>query len=115
MKKFVYKLIRILPILLLGAFVLSSGTALATIPDIEDVSDPTGGKIGKILGIIQFIGISVALAMLIIIGIQYVAAPAEKKGQIKDDALGYIIGAFCIFGAVAILQLIKTMVTNVTS
>lgn len=117
MKKFVYKLIKILPILLTLALVATpmavSANDLNGI-NIGNVSDPTGGKINTILGYIQFFGIAVALGMLIVIGIKYVIADnADKQADIKNSAINYVFGAFCIFGAVAILQLVKSMVTAI--
>lgn len=84
-----------------------------TIPTPEAVDTNQLG-VGKILGYIQAIGVAVALAMLIIIGIQYVAASAEKRASIKDQAITYVFGAFCIFAAVAILEIIKRASTALT-
>lgn len=84
-----------------------------TIPTPEAVDTNQLG-VGKILGYIQAIGVAVALAMLIIIGIQYVSANAEKRASIKDQAITYVFGAFCIFAAVAILEIIKRASTALT-
>lgn len=78
-------------------------------------SQPTGSQnefAKKLLGIIQFVGIAVALGMLIIIGIRYVAAPAEEKGKIKDTAIGYLFGAVCIFGATFLLKAIAGLIDS---
>lgn len=84
-----------------------------TIPKPEAV-DTNSLKIGKILGWIQAIGVAVALAMLIIIGIRYVSADAGEKAKIKDQAITYVFGAFCIFAAAAILEIIKNITTALT-
>ena len=77
---------------------------------------PTDGKaIGianNIIGIIQFIGIAIALGMLIIIGIKYITAEPSEKANIKDQSLIYLFGAVLIFAATGILQAVKGLVTN---
>lgn len=84
------------------------------IPKPQPVNSEALG-FGRILGFIQAIGVAVALGMLIIIGIRYVAADAGKKGEIKDQAITYVFGAFCIFAAVAILEIIKKASTALTT
>ncbi len=70
-------------------------------------------QVGTIIGFIQAIGVAVALAMLIIIGIKYVSADSSKKAEIKEQAITYVFGAFCIFAAVAILGIIKNLSKSV--
>ena len=68
--------------------------------------------VSKILGLIQFVGVAIALGMLIVIGIQYVTASSTKKGEIKDTAINYLFGAVCIFAAAGILEGIKGLVAT---
>lgn len=79
-------------------------------------NQPKGGQAttlaNNIIGIIQFVGIAVALGMLIIIGIKYITAEPSEKANIKDQSLVYLFGAILIFAATGILQAIKALVIN---
>lgn len=94
------------------AFASSSATGLIgqLKPNTGAIGNGGGSLIKDILGIIQFVGVAIALGMLIIIGIQYVTASAEMKGKIKDTAIGYLFGAICIFASVGILTGVANLV-----
>lgn len=82
-----------------------------TIPEPTPVKD---GKIttlaGTIIGIVQFIGMAVAVAMLIWYGVRYFTSEPSKQAELKKAFWGYLIGAICIFGAVIILNFVKGFV-----
>lgn len=65
-----------------------------------------------IIGLIQFIGVAIALGMLIIIGIKYITAEPSEKANIKDQSLVYLFGAILIFAATGILEAVKGLVKN---
>lgn len=67
----------------------------------------------KVLSILQLIGVSVGLIMLVVTGIKFIVA--DEKPKVKDVAIGYIVGAFCIFGATGILTLIQQLVKEFTT
>ena len=71
------------------------------------------GLVSNVLGLIQFVGVAIALGMLIVIGIQYVTASSSKKGEIKDTAINYLFGAVGIFAAAGILEGVKNLVNAV--
>jgi len=54
---------------------------------------------GKILGIAQAIGISVAVIMLAVIAIKYFVASASEQADLKGQLIPYVIGACLLFGA----------------
>ena len=92
----------------------SSASSDIQLPEINTNSGKqNSGLISNILGLIQFVGVAIALGMLIVIGIQYVTASSTKKGEIKDTAINYLFGAVCIFAAAGILQGIKGLVSAV--
>lgn len=64
----------------------------------------------KILSILQLIGVAVGLIMLVVTGIQFIVA--KDKPEIKEVAINYIFGAFCIFGATGILTVIQQLVNE---
>lgn len=67
---------------------------------IQDIS-------GIILGIVQVIGIAVAVIMLVVLAIKYLSAAPSEKADIKKSAFVYVIGALLLFGGVALLNIIK--------
>lgn len=77
----------------------------------------TSGKFSSILdtilGIVQVIGIAVAVIMLVVLAIKYVSAAPSDKADIKKSVWVYVVGAVVLFGAAGILQIIKTF-TNET-
>ncbi len=76
-------------------------------------SDPRAKNIANtIIGLIQFIGVAIALGMLIIIGIKYITAEPSEKANIKDQSLVYLFGAILIFAATGILEAVKGLVKN---
>ena len=91
----------------------SSGIKVPTIKQVQ------GGKaeslVGQILGLLQFVAVAIALAMLLVIGIKYITASPEGKADIKGTAIAYLIGAVCIFAAVGILNGIKDIVEKLNS
>lgn len=68
--------------------------------DIMDVSE-------LILGVVQVIGVAVAVIMLVVLAIKYISAAPSEKGDIKKSAFVYVIGAFLLFGGVAVLNIIQ--------
>jgi len=46
--------------------------------------------------------------MLIILGIRYTTATVGEKAEIKSQLLPYVIGVIFIFGAVGVLQIIRS-------
>ena len=92
----------------------SSASSNIKLPEINSsAANSNSGLVSNILGLIQFVGIAIALGMLIVIGIQYVTASSSKKGEIKDTAINYLFGAVCIVAAAGILQGIKGLVEAV--
>ncbi len=72
--------------------------------------------VGKILGLVQWIGYAMAIGMLIYIGIKYVMSAANEKADLKKGLINYLIGAIIIFAASTIVGWVKTFVSqNVTS
>ena len=102
--------------------IFTAGTCLATSGwDIEmtpnsDLGNGNDQKIvnagNQIIGIIQIVGVAIAIVMLIILGIRYMIAAPDGKADIKKTATIYIIGAVLLFGAVGILQIIRVFVTG---
>lgn len=109
---------RIITIVMVVAMFLAF--TLPVLAGAVPVPKPDGGAIdgdmqslaGKAIGIAQFIGIGIAVVMLIFYGVRYFTADPAKQGDLKKALWGYLIGAVCIFGAVIILEFIKGTVEN---
>ena len=76
----------------------------------------TKNKVGEmadvIIGVIQVIGVAVAIIMLIMLGIKYVSAAPSEKADIKKSAVIYIVGAVLLFGASLVLGLVKNLISD---
>ena len=57
---------------------------------------------GNIMGVINVVGVVVAVVVLMVIGIKYMMGSAEEKAEYKKTMIPYIVGAVLIFGATTI-------------
>lgn len=69
---------------------------------------------GSILAVVQVIGVSVGMIMLIILGIKYMwmSSNAGDKASIKEKLIPYVIGAVIMFGGTGILTIIANFAQN---
>ena len=67
----------------------------------------TSTVMGQALGVVQMVGMGVAVIMLIVLAIKYISAAPGDKAEIKKHAVVYIIGAVVLFGAAGLLEIIK--------
>ena len=82
-----------------------SGTFKQT--DTSGASEAASNVIGMIINIAQVIGMGVAIIMLIVLAIQYIAASPEGKAEIKKNATIYIVGAVILFADSGLLGIIR--------
>lgn len=61
----------------------------------------------SIIGILQVIGSFTSVAVLIILGIKYMAGSVEEKAEYKKTLLPYLIGAIMVFAITNILPLVQ--------
>ena len=66
-------------------------------------------KLGAIIGIVQLVGVGIALIACVIMGIRYVTSSVEDRADIKKKLIPYVIGTVIFFGATGILQLISSV------
>ncbi|MBR2290107.1 MAG: hypothetical protein IJ867_05895 [Clostridia bacterium] len=85
----------------------ASLTSTFTQTDTSGASEAAANIIGMIINIAQVIGMGVAIIMLIVLAIQYIAASPEGKAEIKKNATVYIVGAIILFAASGILGIIR--------
>lgn len=111
------KVMRIISIALIAIFALMMLSQVTFAAELDTSSfkreDQSGASnavtniIGSIINIAQIIGMGVAIIMLVVLAIQYIAAAPEGKAEIKKNATIYIVGAIILFAAAAILEIIK--------
>ena len=80
--------------------------------DTSGAATAASNVIGMIINIAQVIGMGVAIIMLIVLAIQYIAASPEGKAEIKKNATIYIVGAVILFAASGILGIIRRFAVN---
>lgn len=69
-------------------------------------------KSGKIVGIVQVIGIGVAVVMLTVIAIKYIVASPNEKADLKSKLIPYTIGAVLLFWGSTLLGIIADFGRN---
>ena len=74
-------------------------------PTITDESR-IANKAGKLLGYINLIGVIVSVVTVTIIGIRYLLGSLEERAEYKKTAIYFLIGAFLVFSASTIPNLI---------
>lgn len=73
----------------------------------EKVYTSTKSIVNIAIGVVQLVGVGIAVIMLIVLAIKYISASAGDKAEIKKHAVVYIVGAVVLFGAAGILGIIK--------
>ena len=104
---------KILGIVLMVAVMLAvlGGASFAVEPPSisQNVSlSGLSGPVGTILGIIQWGGYAIAVAMALVIGIKYVTASPDGKAEVKKTLGFYVAGVAIIVTASTIVGAIKT-------
>ena len=61
---------------------------------------------GRVVGIVQVVGVIIAAIILLVIGIKYMLGSAEEKAEYKKTLMPYVIGAALVFAASAISGII---------
>ncbi len=80
--------------------------------DSSGASQAASNVISMIINIAQVIGMGVAIIMLIVLAIQYIAASPEGKAEVKKNATIYIVGAVILFAASGLLGIIRRFAVN---
>ena len=66
----------------------------------------------SIFSIVQVVGSAVAIIMLVVLAIKYLAAAPSDKAEIKKHAVVYVVGAIVLFGASNIVGMIAKFATD---
>lgn len=76
----------------------------------DEDSDVITEKAGNIVGIIVTVGVVASAITLLVLGIKYMLGSASEKAEYKKSMLPYIIGAFLLFSASIIVNIIANIV-----
>ena len=123
MKNKKVKILSVLVFIIMFSLMLCN-IALAWTPDTDKITNvtPTGNSentiyaiFGQIVNILTIIGFGLGLIVLILMGMQYMLSSVEKKADIKKQCHAYVLGAFLLFGASAILQLIYSFISGLNN
>lgn len=111
MKKILAVLVIALLLVSVSSFTFAKSSTIFNPDDITASDSDAAGVIqdisGTILGIVQVVGVAVAVIMLVVLAIKYISAAPSEKADIKKSAFIYIIGALLLFGGVALLNIIQ--------
>ena len=109
----------ILLIFSLGAnVVLAADNSSLITPNSITAQAPSSNEIqdvgGKILGVLQTIGVVLAVVILVILGIKYMMGSAEEKAEYKKTMIPYLVGAVFIFAAPILANIVYNFVKDLT-
>lgn len=93
--KFIFVIVQVICLILMVA-----NNVYANMNDIykQPNQNPFNNSVSIVIGIIQAVGMSVAVIMLTIIGIKYIMASPEGKADLKQQLFPYLIGCILLFG-----------------
>jgi hypothetical protein len=94
-------------------------TVFGLSPNEIKQTDPNGTGIqdiaGKILGVINAVGVVLMVLVLAVLGVKYLMGSVEEKADYKKAFVPYIVGAALIGLAPTIANIIYTFVTSAAS
>ena len=94
----------------------SSGSESLIKPDDIKPEAPTGNEIqsvgGRILGVLQTVGVVLAVIILVVLGIKYMMGSAEEKAEYKKTMIPYLVGAVFIFAAPILANIVYNFVQS---
>lgn len=76
----------------------------------DEDSDVITEKAGNIVGIIVTVGVVASAITLLVLGIKYMLGSVSEKAEYKKSMLPYMIGAFLLFSASIIVNIIANIV-----
>lgn len=107
------KVISVLVMAVMALFAIGNvAFAATTIPDAANV-DPGEfqNTIAKVLGVIQWIGIIIAVIIAMFVGIKFITSSPEGKAEVKKTALFYVGGIVLLLAASTIVRVIANSIS----
>ena len=88
------------------------GTDYENPTDNSEASELMASWLGAALVVVQVVGVGVAVIMLVVLAIKYIAAAPSDKAEIKKHAVVYVVGAIVLFAASGILGIIRNFASQ---
>lgn len=73
---------------------------------------PTQNVMQGIIEVVRIVGTFISLIMLTYLGIKYMSQAPEDKAEFKKSSMGFIVGAFVLFGASQLVVYIEDFATS---
>lgn len=105
-------ILTIISTLLITSNVLATGLDTQITPQTSPAAANVQNIAGKVLNIVQIVGVAVATIMLTVLGIKYVSASPNEKAEYKKGMTIYVIGAVLLFGASMLIGVIRNFISN---
>lgn len=105
--KLVFIIIQVLCLILMftnNVFASGAGSGFWRI--YNKTSNPFEGTVSIVIGVIQAVGMSVAVIMLTFIGIKYILASPDGKAELKQQLFPYLIGCVLLFAGSGLIGII---------
>ncbi len=118
------KTVKVISTILLTLMLVTSvaGVVLAVEPNLSDTFEnlnkadaaETGNLTnigGKIINVIQVVGIIVAIVVILILGIKYMTGSVEQKAEYKKTMIPYVIGAILLVAGTTIVKTVYNIIS----
>lgn len=113
------KVMKVLSIVLLVVvvFMTMGNSVFAAVTDDfnqdSTITNPEAKTLANtILGALTWLGVAIAIGMLIYLGIKYVTSSPDGKADLKGKLGVYILGLVLILGATGIVKFLETTINN---
>lgn len=114
MKNNLIKIISIVIIICMGFgvmnIVIAADDDRFQVERFEDIENPientTRNTTATIISAVRIVGVTVAIVMLLVIAMKYMASAPGDRADIKKHAVAYVIGAVILFGVSGILGIL---------
>ena len=95
---------------------LTPGSLKPTAGDLTGNGVASIGDMGrKVVGIVQTVGVVVAVVILLVLGIKYMMGSAEEKAEYKKSMIPYIVGAVLIFASTTVVNIVYEFATSLSA
>ena len=91
----------------------SAETMITTNKGDSTAANSVAKMANSVIGVVQVVGMAVAVIMLIVLAIKYISAAPSDKAEIKKHAVVYVVGAVVLFAATGILEIVKNFSKNI--
>ncbi len=117
------KTVKIIFTILLTIMLMSSVASIVFAADLNNIftnvnnatANGTEGLTnigGKIVNVIQIVGILVAIIVILVIGIKYMTGSVEQKAEYKKTMIPYVVGAVLLVAGTSIVKVIYNTINN---